>query len=838
MLLPILVAADFGGVLWWTQYMAALLIVAAAVLAIASLADRSNTGSTRQYRLMWPLVIWAIYGWSQTLPMKPSLVQSLSPASQSAYTDWISPFVAAPSLPQYIPISLASFDSRHAAAMLTLLIALVWATLMVFRTRARIAAFLSVIALGTAAHAAFGIFCVVFPETLVWGVDTGTGAFGTFINRNNAALLMNIGLAASLGLLAWRLTALTGQEVDDPAFEVNDLVSLVSDRESLIGVIGAVICLTGILICGSRGGVVSALAGALLAMGWVRQRRGFMTVPVVGAALALGAAMLIIPLQLNLQSIRSFRIFSSADTSTILRDGRLTHWRDGWEAATAHLPAGSGLATYAYAYLPFQETSSKAWYHHADNLWLEMFTEQGAVGLALAIWILVVLIRTLARMAESVDPIDQGLRVAGWYLLGAILVSQFFDFGLIIPANLFLVVTLYSIIAAREAQTGTDPRRTSAAPLKSRRGAITTAVATALAALALVIAHGRLATDADRETLLRSASTQLDAIRGDSAELTDWITKLRGEIGDQSWPAAHDLLCEFEHRRLRLAEVTAARPVTQEQATQLYQATSPLERRLPWLQKLAAGDSTAIDTADEAYGVILEAAEKSMVALPLGSESRKWQLYLDFAHRDAQRSDTAMTQLTQFYRSNPLMLIRLAAFAGDGGDHQQAVGLLRNALTLAPQLTRAALEMTERWPQVSPTEILYDDSLVWRQAAIYVLGKEDKNQDLLAGCQGRLACETCQTKTERSGCEVLAADVAFELEDYQQSFEHFRIAVRLKPTDANLRYKYITRLKAGGNRSEALEQARIGRDLSPKDDRFDRIIRKMAEEDLQALGKQ
>jgi tetratricopeptide (TPR) repeat protein len=842
MILPIAVAADFGGVLWWTQYVSALAVSAAALLATAVFFDRTSAGNARRFALLLPLALWASYAWFQSLPMSPSIVDSLSPGSGEAYTDWIAPFVPPSEMPSRFPISLDRFSTQHAAAVLTLLIGLVWASLAVFKTRSSIAVFLSVTALGAAAHAAFGVYRTINPESNVWDVTMGSGAFGTFVNRNNAALLLNLGMAASLGLLAWRLTALTGQEVDDPTFEINDLVALVSDRESLIGVIGVVFCLSGIMICGSRGGIVSAIGGFLLALGWVRQRRGLMTIPVVVAAVAAGILLLIVPLRLSLESFKSFNLFSGNDRTTLLRDGRLTHWRDGWETAVAHLPSGSGLSTYAYAYLPFQQSGSRSWYHHADNLWLEMFTEQGIVGVLLSLWVLAILVGALSRMGNSADAIDHGLRVAGWYALGAILISQIFDFGLIIPANLYLTVILFSIILARDDQTRTFASEGSRPSLfRRKRSGLASTIAAVVAGIATFVAVTQLEQDARRDALIKTAEAHFDDARSDTDKLASWTSRIQQAIANQSWPEANDLLCEFEFQGLRVKELIAANPQTVEEAKEVYEATGPVNRRLQWRQVIATEqDATdkvrpAIRTTnprDPAYQVILSASASSLVDLPLGLSSRTWQLYLDFVHDDAQRSEAALSQLSQIYRRDPHTLIILATFAGDGGDYPQATELLKSALKLAPLVTVTALKTTQRWDQISAEDILEEDPMTWRAAASFVLKEEAHNEGLLRKCIEKLRCDQCESNAEKSGCQRHAAKLAYSLKDYDLAFENYHSAVGLTPDDANMRYEYITRLKESGRRDQARSQAQNARENLPLDVRFDRFIQDMAKEDL------
>ena len=171
--LPIALAADFGGVLWWTQYVAAIAVSVAALFALASLFDREQAGNAHRFAILLPLGLWAAFAWFQTLPLPPSVVGSLSPASADAYTDWIAPFVPDSEMPSRFPISLDRFGSQHAAAVLTLLIGLAWVSLISFKSSSATAVFLSLTALGAAAHAAFGVYRMINPESPIWDVTVG-----------------------------------------------------------------------------------------------------------------------------------------------------------------------------------------------------------------------------------------------------------------------------------------------------------------------------------------------------------------------------------------------------------------------------------------------------------------------------------------------------------------------------------------------------------------------------------------------------------------------------------------------------------------------------------------
>ncbi len=440
-------------------------------------------------------------------------------------------------------------------------------------------------------------------------------------------------------------------EVNDPNFEFNDILSLSSDRNSLIGLVSATLCLSGLLVCGSRGGLVAFVIGSLLAFGWVRSKRGTKTIPVVCAAVVVCAAFLLVPLNLDLQSIQRFELFDSDNTTTLLSDGRLPHWRSSLQAAKAHFPAGSGLGSYAYAYLPYQTTGSDKWFHHADNLWLEMLVEQGIVGLVLTFAVLFLWIRTLLRMTHSVDPIDHGLRVAGWFILGAVVTSQIFDFGLIVPANLFAIAVYIPATLARASAAGLDAAKNEREIFPSKYAGLLTSGLAAVAVLLAVFAGFRLRSDADVDALARHASAALPRVDRDVDALTDLETQLRQSPRLEQSPILLDLLAKVENAQARLIETAEARPASVEAAQKAYDQTGIIMRRKHWYlsqrQSSNAGESNGAadfpvpELAAQRYQSILDLSRKSLRRLPLGMESRTWQLYLDYVHGNKDQSDTS-----------------------------------------------------------------------------------------------------------------------------------------------------------------------------------------------------
>ncbi len=450
--LPCLLALEYGGVLPWAHWAGAVMVFIAAIFALPSVFDDEVRSGMRFHWLTLLLLGWAFFSWFQTIPLPASLVSLLSPGSADAYRNWGGP-VLPPSeaARSFFPVSIDPWTSRHSVAVLMVVATLAWVSATVFQDRRRLAMILIGIAIGSALNAFLGIFHLVAPQISLPEMDEirRGSHFAAFVNRNNAALFMNLGMGASLGLLAWRLSALIGTEVDDESFELNDLVSLVSDRDSFFGLISLAICAAALLVCGSRGGIVGALVGLTLGFGWIRARRSTFSIPVVLTVIAISVALLLVPLDLDLKSIDRFQFFSTNDQTSLLNDGRVPLWHDSLSAAKSHLPMGSGLGSYAYAHLPFIDRSGGSWAHHADNLWMDLLVEQGLAGLVLALLLVIGLIHSLLKLNDSPDAVDHGLRVAGWYVLGSLIVSQFFDMGLIATSNLFASTTILAVAASR-----------------------------------------------------------------------------------------------------------------------------------------------------------------------------------------------------------------------------------------------------------------------------------------------------------------------------------------------------------------------------------------------------
>ena len=866
MALPLLLALDYGGILYWTQYIASLAVVAAFILAIPSLFGRDNARGIKQHWMLFPMLAWGVYSFLQTVPLPAAVTGILSPASAEAYTSWIEPFIPADQLPSMFPISIDQHASAHATAILWILVALMWTSSVVFSTRSRLTALLSSIAFSGAVVASIGIARRLVPGFELWSfTDTGI-PFATFVNRNNAALFLNLGLACGLGLLSWRTSALTGQDVDDPEFEYSDLVSLVSDLQSMIGILAIVLCSAGLALGGSRGGLVAAIAGMLLAFGWVRQRRGFSTVAVVGAAVAIGVGALTIPTDLSLESIQRLEFDTQSNQSTILRDGRLAHWPDGVRTAVAHLPAGSGLGTYGHSHLPHLETTEGGWFEHADNLWLELLAEQGVFGLLLFIATFGMAMYTLSTLAESPDAIDHGIRIAGWFCIGSILVSQLFDFGLILPANYIAVAMLFATVMNRAANHAdvVDPvgvrlarrdiqsdiesifqndahddlfdnapqpatTKSTRAVFERTRVAVTSCVLPGALALPVLMAVVRMGHDAAEQALVSSANANYDNVKNDAIALETATRSLALVAKQSSCAALKAVTARYEARLARFNEVKAAQPANAQQQTQFFAMTaasirsnqdSGIRNRPSWLES---------NRAFRHYAPALEQARQTLLVSPLDRPARWAFAHLDFAHASEYRSLTAVQQLCRLNYSSARQQLTLGRKALASNDPETAKEAFRRAVSLFPRYARNLFADIRDSDRLDFVDIYAADPVAYQLIGDLALAEARNEQtaipqeQLVRICENQ-KCEKCKTIKTQIDCLSNQARLLYALGEFDESFDTYEKVITLRPRHTKFRIEYINVLTEQGRLQEAREQCQIGKSMSPKEPYYSKAI--------------
>lgn len=842
MLIPIALAVDFGGIYHWSQYIAAIGICLAMVLALPGLTDSTASSGLRQHALLLPLGGLVLWAWIQSSALPSGLVAWLSPGSHAAYTQWLNGYNGESTAGDsgLISISVSPYDTAHVATVLALLMSLCWTASIVFHARSRLKMLLSAIAIAGASVAILGLYRKLHPTADLWIFQAKPNAFGGFVNRNNAALMLNLGLAASLGLLSWRMMALHQIEVDAPEFEFNDLFALISDRESLVGLLSGTTCIAGLLVNGSRGGLVAAMFGLILAFGYARPRRGLISLPVLAVVMAISVAILITPMNLNLETLERWEVFSR-EADTLQNDGRVLHWQDSWRAAVAYLPGGAGLSTYAYAYLPHQDVSPGSWFEHADNLWLEMLVETGLIGLAVCAWLLAILLIALNRLSVSVDPLDQGLRVAGWYAIAAIMVSQIFDYGLALPANLIAAMLLGAAIVSRDIANGGSVSVLSAfLPAHSQmwNRAATGTLAVGMIAIA-ILALPRLREDAINDSLLSRLNKEYANWNSNPEALAKMENALRERRSANASPLLLTRMSTVQRDRAHLAELREWRPQSPDETREIYRQTDLSSRQLTYPPTPSRLRRESLPSWEH-YTAAWETSLDTLRICPLAQEPRGSLLRLypiissevEGAPESSGQPDAvahaASEQLLVFYNGNPTRQLALGKAALVRGDLESASQGLRSALEADATLTPAVMKLLQETPAINVADVIPNRSDVMQLAVPEYLKWKQLDLQFLRRAIQTIDCGEDTSMLIRGQCEALLGRVHFLLDDVAEGQKHYLQAIRLAPNQASHRVEYIERLVQQNLTNEALNQARLGRQSIPKDPRFQDFVDQIA----------
>jgi O-antigen ligase len=202
-----------------------------------------------------------------------------------------------------------------------------------------------------------------------------------------------------------------------------------------------------IFLSGSRGGMMAfALQIALFFWLLFRERRR------EGVAFLLGAFLLIslaLVGWISGSEVKARISTASLDKhSEIANDIRLSINRDTMRMFAKRPALGWGLGTFDSVYPQFRSFYTRLRVDEAHNDYLQLLSETGIVGGAIAIWFLIAVIRPALRKSKGWPSNVNGIAaVASLIGICGILVHSLVDFNLEIPANALLFYVLCTVAA-------------------------------------------------------------------------------------------------------------------------------------------------------------------------------------------------------------------------------------------------------------------------------------------------------------------------------------------------------------------------------------------------------
>ncbi|MCH7666764.1 MAG: O-antigen ligase family protein [Acidobacteria bacterium] len=261
----------------------------------------------------------------------------------------------------------------------------------------------------------------------------------TYANPDHLCILLEIAACVAFGGIFWALS--TRRWRDQGARRA--VGALIAGTLLLL-------MLSAIAFTGSRAGILAALVGlAVLAVAANRKSR-WVSVALVGGV-SLGSVSFLAWIGVG----RSFGRLAATSWFEVAWGSRAMVWWESLGLMRRFPIAGSGLGTFESAFPLVQPASLEGMrWAKAHNDFLELMVTGGLVGFAIAVGGTVLLLLVLTRKLRAAFRTEDRLALAvALGSLAAVATHETFDFGLSLPANAFILITI--VAAALGARTET-----------------------------------------------------------------------------------------------------------------------------------------------------------------------------------------------------------------------------------------------------------------------------------------------------------------------------------------------------------------------------------------------
>ncbi len=403
-----------------------------------------------------PLGLFILFAVIQIIPMPSNWIALISPNTVALKKELIGDIDPL----HTTTISFYPHSTKHDLRLLLVFAAAFAAGTNIVRRRPSLTRFLTVVSTLGIGLAVVGIAQVVTgTEKIFWLITTSTDGVtrgGSFVNRNNFCMWMNLTAGCSLALLFLRLEeGLRGL----PKTLASVWTWLTSPNARLIWLlaVGILLQATSVFLSLSRGGVLSLLfAGtAVTLLMAIRRRIQGPAWVMIGLAMAAFSCVLLV----GFDAVYG-RLTTLADASSYL--GRWGIAKGVLMAWTQFPIVGAGLGTHEVVYPMFGRIKSPNLFAYAENEYAQLAEETGLAGL-LMFGAAALIVAVAWSRALTGPPHTAALAYGGAFALLATLTHSLGDFGFHLSANHCLVAVLCGAIVGargpRKLVTGSSTRR-------------------------------------------------------------------------------------------------------------------------------------------------------------------------------------------------------------------------------------------------------------------------------------------------------------------------------------------------------------------------------------------
>lgn len=261
--------------------------------------------------------------------------------------------------------------------------------------------------------------------------------YAQFVNKNHFAYLMEMAFGLGLGLL---------------------LSGAVKKDRVLIYVALLFPIWTGLVLANSRGGILAMLAQVVVATLLLLNSS---ELPKFGRSFALKAALivaLVAGVSIGTIWVGGDRLASnfeatsrefSPETTTTQGASRNEIWRASLKMFAANPILGVGFGGYWIGITAYHNASGLMTPQEAHNDYLEILSSGGVLGLAIAVWFVVMVIR-LTRQNLAIDTgYTRAVRLGAVLGITGVAAHSLVDFGLHIISNALVFITLIMLVTTK-----------------------------------------------------------------------------------------------------------------------------------------------------------------------------------------------------------------------------------------------------------------------------------------------------------------------------------------------------------------------------------------------------
>ncbi|GAB4489875.1 MAG: hypothetical protein OHK006_22030 [Thermodesulfovibrionales bacterium] len=534
----------FGTVETWS-----LLIMEAGLLAACFLylfdAGKNNARIPSVPGVL-PLSFMLVFVAVQAIPLPPSLINILSPATAERHqmTIWAADRTVWAPLSLYPKGTVAEFFRLAGFGCAYFLAASLLAD------AGRLEKTIRLLAVFAGGLAVFAIIEHLTSNGKIYWIrelPQGGTPFGPFVNRNHFAGLMAMLLPSCLAIFLASRRPLSGN--DSLRKTMVRMLAHPSSSSSLFLGFGTLLAAVSVFLSLSRGGILS-LVGSLCFMALLlqRDRKGGMMLMIFLVLVFYAVGWFgWEPIFKRFQELRS----AQGDISEL----RLNLWSDTIRMIADFSAAGTGAGTFLQAYPAYRTIVSPGIADHAHNDYLELLATLGLSGTALLAWFIsLVLVKASRASLKRKDPSARKFFIGAIAGCLAFLLHAFTDFNFFIGSNgllFFLLMGLAVAASGAAAPADRSPTASAGRPAHRLRAWCFLLLCTAallfnigqLLASVLRADAGRIQpgdTSPKKLAYVRDAASRVIVL--DPLDPSSWVLRGRAQaLSGESRSAGHDL---------------------------------------------------------------------------------------------------------------------------------------------------------------------------------------------------------------------------------------------------------------------------------------------------------